>query len=197
MIVIASALLSNYCFFNLSPLRGNCMNKFVALFAIMLPVTQSATAATATGTMTVKANVTSSCVLNTTATGGSLGNTSLDFGSISSLAANVNSSTATTGAGAVNVLCNKGTGWTLAFNSGINSASGQRNMKGGAGGTDVLPYNLYSDSAYNNKIEAATAFTGTGTGIVQSTQVFGQIPGGTVLPSVGSYEDTVTMTLTY
>ncbi|SDB91003.1 Csu type fimbrial protein [Acinetobacter boissieri] len=173
------------------------MNKFVALFAIMLPVTESATAATATGAMTVKATVTSSCVLNTSATGTKIGDTSLDFGSISSLAANVNASSATTGAGAVNVLCNKGTAWNLTFGTGDNAASGQRNMKGGAGGTDLLPYNLYSDSGYKTKIETATAFTGTGTGTVQSTQVFGQIPAGTVLPSVGSYLDTVTLTVTY
>lgn len=173
------------------------MNKFLALFATLLPLADSASAATTTGTMTVKATVTSSCVVNTSATGASLGNTSLDFGSVSSLAAGVDASTASTGGGAVNVLCNKGTGWSLVFDNGANAASSQRNMKGGSAGTDVLPYNLYTDSAHKTKIETATAFTGTGTGVVQSTPVFGQIPAGAVLPSVGSYVDTVTMTLTY
>ncbi|MBF7686144.1 spore coat protein U domain-containing protein [Acinetobacter sp. B10A] len=172
------------------------MNKFLSMFALLIPVADSAIAATTTGSMTVKANITSSCVLNTSATGASLGNTTLDFGSLSSLAANANAQTNASGAGAVNVLCNKGTAWNLSFDNGGNAASGQRNMKGGSG-NDVLPYNLYSDSAYSQKIDSSTILKGTGSGEVQSTQIFGQIPAGTILPSVGDYVDTVTLTVTY
>ncbi len=47
-----------------------------------------ANAATATGTLTVKATITNSCVLNTSATG-TTANAVLDFGTLSSLASNV------------------------------------------------------------------------------------------------------------
>ncbi|MBF7686711.1 Csu type fimbrial protein [Acinetobacter rathckeae] len=173
------------------------MNKFLSMLAILLPVADSASAATTNGAMTVKAQITSSCVINTSATGGSMGNTTLDFGSLSSLATDANASTAASGNGAVNVLCNKGTAWNLTFDGGANAASGQRQMIGGAAGTDVLPYNLYSDAGYKNKIDTSTVLSGTGTGQVQATQVFGKIPAGTVLPSVGSYVDTVVLTVNY
>lgn len=73
-----------------------------------------ANAATATGTLTVKATITNSCVLNTSVTG-TTANAVLDFGTLSSLASNVDADTTTTGGTAIKVLCNNTVPWTLAL----------------------------------------------------------------------------------
>ncbi|MFY0084261.1 spore coat protein U domain-containing protein, partial [Acinetobacter baumannii] len=44
---------------------------------------------------------------------------------------------------------------------------------------------------------STTAYSGTGTGAVQTVNVYGRIPAGSTLPSAGSYVDTVTVTVTY
>ncbi|MEQ1123761.1 spore coat protein U domain-containing protein, partial [Acinetobacter seifertii] len=87
----------------------------------------AANAATATGTLTVKATITNSCVLNTSATG-TTANAILDFGTLSSLASNVDADTTTTGGTAIKVLCNNTVPWTLSFDGGQNVLSTQRRM---------------------------------------------------------------------
>ncbi|MFW1762453.1 spore coat U domain-containing protein [Acinetobacter calcoaceticus] len=164
----------------------------VALFSL-----NSANAATATGTLTVKATVTNSCVLNTSATG-TTANAVLDFGTLSSLASNVDVDTTTTGGTSIKVLCNNTVPWTLAFDAGQNAQTTQRRMIGGATSNEYIPYNLYSDSGHATAIGiATTAYSGTGSGAVQTVNVYGRIPAGSTLPSAGSYLDTVTITVTY
>ncbi len=153
-------------------------------------------AATAGGSLTVKATVTASCVINTSSTGTETGSV-LDFGSVSSFTKDVDKNTSSTGGSQVGVLCNNGTGWTLAMDGGSNiSGTTQRRMAGGS--TEYIPYNLYSDSGYTTAIGVnTTALSGTGTGTLQSYDIYGRIPAGSTLPSVGAYSDTVTMTITY
>ena len=69
---------------------------YLSAFAVGLSSLNAANAATATGTLTVRATVTNSCVLNTSATG-TTANAVLDFGTLSSLAGNVDADTTTTG----------------------------------------------------------------------------------------------------
>ncbi len=57
---------------------------YLSAFAVGLSSLNAANAATATGTLTVRATVTNSCVLNTSATG-TTANAVLDFGTLSSL----------------------------------------------------------------------------------------------------------------
>ncbi|HBM2886502.1 MULTISPECIES: spore coat U domain-containing protein [Klebsiella] len=153
-------------------------------------------AATATGTLTVKATVTASCTINTSATGTTT-DAVLDFGTVSSFAANTDANTSTAGGSQVGVLCNNGTSWALALDGGQNSrGSSQRQMSGGT--SELIPYDLYTDSGYTNAIGiSTTALSGTGTGSEQKYDIYGRIPAGSTLPSVGSYIDTVTMTITY
>ncbi|AMX19829.1 Spore Coat Protein U domain protein [Acinetobacter pittii] len=157
----------------------------------------AANAANAAGTLTVKATIANSCVLNTSATG-TTSNAILDFGTLSSLANNVDADTTTTGGTAIKVLCNNTVPWTLAFDGGKNAQSSQRNMIGGATSNEYIPYNLFSDTGRATAIGiSTTAYSGTGTGNVQTVNVYGRIPAGTTLPSAGSYVDTVTVTVTY
>ncbi|MCU4363291.1 MULTISPECIES: Csu type fimbrial protein [Acinetobacter] len=176
------------------------MNKsLICLSAVAMGLMSinAANAATATGTLTVKATITNSCVLNTSATG-TTANAVLDFGTLSSLASNVDADTTTTGGTAIKVLCNNTVPWTLAFDAGKNAQSTQRRMIGGATSNEYIPYNLFSDTGRATAIGIATsAYSGTGTGNVQTVNVYGRIPAGTTLPSAGSYLDTVTVTVTY
>ena len=175
------------------------MKKSLILSVITLGLMSinAANAATATGTLTVKATITNSCVLNTSATG-TTANAVLDFGTLSSLASNVDADTTTTGGTAIKVLCNNTVPWTLAFDGGKNAQSTQRNMIGGATSDEFIPYNLFSDSNRATAIGiATTAYSGTGNGAPQTVNVYGRIPAGSTLPSAGSYVDTVTVTVTY
>ncbi|URM42268.1 MULTISPECIES: spore coat U domain-containing protein [Acinetobacter] len=169
----------------------------LSLIAVGLFSINAANAATATGTLTVKATVTNSCVLNTSATGTTT-NAVLDFGTLSSLASNVDADTTTTGGTSIKVLCNNTVPWTLAFDAGKNAQTTQRRMIGGATSNEYIPYNLFSDTGHATAIGiATTAYSGTGTGNVQTVNVYGRIPAGSTLPSAGSYVDTVTITVTY
>jgi len=175
------------------------MKKSLILSAITVGLMSlnAAHAATATGTLTVKATITNSCVLNTSATG-TTANAVLDFGTLSSLASNVDADTTTTGGTAIKVLCNNTVPWTLAFDAGKNAQTTQRRMIGGATSNEYIPYNLFSDTNRATAIGiATTAYSGTGTGAPQAINVYGRIPAGSTLPSAGSYVDTVTVTVTY
>ncbi len=79
-----------------------------------------------------------------------------------------------------------------------NAQTTQRRMIGGATSNEYIPYNLYSDTGRATAIGiATTAYSGTGSGAVQTVNVYGRIPAGSALPSAGSYVDTVTITVTY
>ncbi|WP_151821532.1 Csu type fimbrial protein [Acinetobacter oleivorans] len=175
------------------------MKKSLILSVITLGLMSinAANAANATGALTVKAAITNSCVLNTSATG-TTANAVLDFGTLSSLAGNVDADTTTTGGTSIKVLCNNTVPWTLAFDGGKNAQSTQRNMIGGASNNEYIPYNLFSDTNRSIAIGiATTAYSGKGTGTPQTVNVYGRIPAGSTLPSAGSYVDTVTVTVTY
>ncbi len=164
-----------------------------AAFSVFtLPAVQ---AATATGSLSVTATLAASCTVNTSTTGTTT-NAVLNFGTITSMAANIDASTSSTGGSKVTVLCSNGTAWTIAMNSGNNVSGTQRRMTGGS--SEYVPYNLYSDSARTTAIGInTTALSGTGSGALQSYDIYGRIPAGSTLATPGTYTDTVTMTLTY
>ncbi|SPL69306.1 Csu type fimbrial protein [Acinetobacter stercoris] len=176
------------------------MKKFIfclSLVSSSIMTTETVLAANATGTLTVKATITASCAVNTNATGTTT-NAVLDFGTQNSFAANVDANTSSTDGTKIGVLCNNGTSWTLTADGGKNAAASQRNMIGGTAGTELIPYNLYSDSKYATAINVGgTVQAGSGTGALQSYDIYGRIPAGTQLPSVGTYLDTVQLTVTY
>lgn len=163
---------------------------------IGLAISSSCFAAEATGTLTVQATIVSSCAVNTSATG-TISEAKINFGdSISSFSSNVDVDTASTSGSGVTVLCNNGTIWSLASDSGLNASSTQRRMSGGS--SEYIPYDLYSDSNYSNIVTSGIEIAGgTGTGSTQDVVIYGRIPSGTALPTAGTYTDTVTLTVTY
>jgi len=157
---------------------------------------QPAIADTVTGNGTVTATVTATCDLVAAPT--------IAFGTISglsTLAADV------TAQGTITVACSTGASYTVYIGDGANRVapgSGNRQMANGAG---RLPYQLYKTNAYATIWDATggTSTTGgsggvngTGTSANQNLTVYGRIAAGTAVPAVlGSYSDTVLITVTY
>lgn len=145
-------------------------------------------------TYTANFIITGTCQLITTS--------KVDFGNLNQgvLAAAVN------GTGGVTVNCNNGTPYTVYLGDGGQriTGSGYRQMKNG---TALLAYQLYKDSAHTtiwDNIGGPTTtggsggVNGTGTGTNQSLTVYAQIPAGTTVPgTLGTYTDTVVVTVAY
>lgn len=152
-------------------------------------------ATTVTGSLSVTATLAASCTINTSTTG-TVTNAVLNFGTVTSMASDIDTGTSSAGGNKITVLCSNGTAWTIAMNAGNNVSGSQRRMAGGI--SEYIPYNLYSDSSRSTAININTsALSGTGTGTLQSFDIYGRIPAGSTLVSPGNYTDTVTMTLTY
>jgi spore coat protein U-like protein len=105
--------------------------------------------------------------------------------------------------GTVSYSCaNSGSTASIALDEGANgsgngTATPLRNLKSGS---NMLPYNLYLDSAYANvwgNDPDVNEYTGlTQDGNTYSVTVYGQIPAGATAP-VGTYTDTVTATINF
>jgi spore coat protein U-like protein len=139
--------------------------------------------------------VPSLCQLNSTST--------VDFSNINDISTTKRDYTAQ---GAVNSTCNYGTPYSIYLGDGNNRIPGgfRRMTKGN---NEYIPYQLYKDSNYSTVWDATGGVTnvggaggvsGTGTGSVQSTPVYGKIPQGTSIASTpGNYSDSVVVTVTY
>ena len=136
---------------------------------------------TATATIAVSANVTTSCTL---------GASSLPFGNYT---AAVNNTTTV-----VVATCTLGTPYNVGLDAGLGVGATVTLRKMTLGG-GTLNYALYSDSAHSliwGTTIGTNTVVGTGNGLPQAINVYGQIPGSqNVAP--GSYTDTVTATITY
>ena len=96
--------------------------------------------------------------------------------------------------------CTPGTSYNVGLNEGTGGGTiaGGRHMKPAAG-TQVLTYQLYSDSARNaiwGNTPGTDTVTGVGTGIAQDHTVFGAVPAAQVVPA-GDYQDTITVRVYY
>ena len=137
-----------------------------------------AAAGTATTTFTVSATVVATCGVSAT---------SLAFGSYTGSSAVDQTST-------ISVTCSNGAAYSVALNDGANASGSTRRMTGGA--SNYLTYEMYSDASRTTVWNASAPVSGTGTGSAQSLTVYGRIPSGQNAV-VGSYSDTVQVTVTY
>jgi spore coat protein U-like protein len=158
--------------------------KIAAAALFLLPFAGASHAATATSTFSVQMTVTSSCVINSTAT--------LNFGSQGVLVANVN------GTSALAVQCTNTTPYNIGLDQGQGSGAtvAARKMSSGA---NTITYTLYSDTnrtvLWGNTVGTNTV-SGAGNGASQSYTIYGQVPPQNT-PTPAVYTDTVTVTVTY
>jgi spore coat protein U-like protein len=155
----------------------------IVCVGILASNVQPAAAATANATLTITATVISACTVT---------NGTVAFGNYSPVdSANVDQT------GTFTVACTKGTGATVGLATGNNSLAGARRM---TNGVEFLTYELYKEAARTNVW--ANALTGLVTllpaasNAPQTLTVYGRIaPGQNV--AIGSYTDSVSITVTY
>ncbi|MGN7916040.1 Csu type fimbrial protein [Lysobacter sp. 22409] len=96
----------------------------------------------------------------------------------------------------IGLVCSGRTAWQIGLNNGLYASGATRRMRNGAG--QFVVYELYRNSPrtlrWGNTLGSDT-LTGTGTGAAQSLPVYGRV--GAQAPSIGSYSDTITVTVTY
>jgi spore coat protein U-like protein len=116
----------------------------------------------------------------------------LNFGSTPGLLTALNASSN------LSVICTSGDPYTIAMGPGQapGATTSTRQMLGPGG---LISYSLFRDSARSlnwGNNSGVDTYSGTGTGAAQSIPVYGQVPPQTV-PSPGTYQDTVIVTLTF
>ena len=153
--------------------------------ATLLTVGSSAQAETQTTSFNVTASVVSACAVSAA---------NLAFGNYDPLAV-----TNTDGTTTVTVTCSLLAPYNLGISAGgYGTGVSARKMQIGAG-TDTLNYTLFRDAlrTLNWGVTVGTdTLSGVGTGLAVPTTVYGRIPSAQNAP-IGSYSDTVTVTVTY
>jgi spore coat protein U-like protein len=117
--------------------------------------------------------------------------TDLDFGTINGFLTGNHDSTST-----IQVSCVSGTSYKVGLDDGAHYSAPDRRMQGPGG---YISYALYRDSGRSQlwgDASGANAASGTGTGNPQNYTVYGRVPPQTT-PSAGTYQDTVTVNVTY
>jgi spore coat protein U-like protein len=165
------------------------MNAITRLFGLGIIVFAGSfsSASTSTNTFTVSATVSAACVIGTN---------NLAFPSYSPT-----SSSNTDGSTTLNVTCTNGTAYTVGLDAGTGSGSTieTRKMTGASAGSS-LAYSLYSNSN-RTSVWGSTVGTntvaGTGSGAAQSLTVYGRIPANQTSVAATTYNDTITVTVTF
>ncbi|MCP4071578.1 MAG: spore coat U domain-containing protein [Hyphomicrobiales bacterium] len=152
--------------------------------AITVMSALSVDAATVTDTFTAQIIITDDCSIVSAG--------DLDFGSAGILAANVDA-TAT-----LSVQCTNTTPYDIGLDAGVGSGAttAVRRMSAGA---ETVDYLMFSDAGritnWGNNVSTDTV-TGAGDGSAITHTIYGRVPAQTT-PSSGTYQDTVTVTVTY
>ncbi|WP_043765273.1 Csu type fimbrial protein [Algiphilus aromaticivorans] len=142
-------------------------------------------AATETDTFEVTATVVSACTVTAS---------DLNFGNYDPLAALPTDATTT-----VSVTCSLLAPYDIGLNAGLHGGAVTSREMQISGDTDRLDYLLSQDLAHTtnwgNTVDTDTV-AGVGTGLSVPTTIYGRIPAAQNVP-VGSYADTITVTVTF
>lgn len=129
----------------------------------------------------VTANVSSQC---------SVSASTLDFGTVGLLTANTDNTSALT------VQCANGVAYQVGLDNGQHATGTTRRLQGPGG---FVTYELYRNTTrtqrWGSTLNSDTV-AGSGNGSNQGLTVYGRVPGQTT-PSAGTYNDTITVTVTY
>ena len=98
----------------------------------------------------------------------------------------------------IQVQCTNTTPYTIGLDAGTGASATVASRKMTSGGA-VVNYSLYTDAGHSTvwgNTPGTDTVAGTGSGAAQSITVFGLVPVQTT-PAPGTYNDTVTVTVTY
>ena len=157
----------------------------ISFIAAFLAVSSdSVLATTTTTTFQSQIVIQAQCVIVSAST--------LNFGTQGVLSANVDQTST------IQVQCTNTTPYNIGLNAGTGAGATVAVRKMTSGGATVN-YSLYTDAGrstvWGNTVGTDTV-SATGNGAAQSTTVFGRVPVQTT-PAAGTYNDTVTVTVTY
>lgn len=112
---------------------------------------------------------------------------------------NPTSASNTDGTTTVAVLCTSGTPYSVALDKGTSGSSVTARRMVLTAGSDLLPYQLFSDSGRSSNWGSTVgtdAVAGSATGVAQTLTIYGRIPAGASV-AAGVYTDTVTVSVNY
>jgi spore coat protein U-like protein len=160
-----------------------------ALAVVILAGGRTASAGSATSSLTVTATVPAVCVLSAG---------TLAFGNYDPVGANA--TTPLAGTSTFNVTCTKNTAYTVTLGTGANSASAvgtTRAMKDVGTGA-FLSYEIYTNNTYATVWNTTNTMGGTAasTSAIALT-AYGRIPAGQNVPAAAGYTDTVVSTVNF
>jgi spore coat protein U-like protein len=168
----------------ISKLQPRVCLKGALTAAALLQSGSASLAATTTSTFTVQVSITATCTINSAST--------LNFGTQGILSTNVDQTST------IAVTCSNTTPYNIGLDAGTGSGATVAVRKLTSGGATVN-YSLYSDAGratvWGNTVGTDTV-AGTGNGSSQNFTVYGRIPTQTT-PAPGTYNDTITVTVTY
>ncbi len=157
----------------------------VALVALAVGC-NSATAGTSSGTLTVTASVAAVCII---------GNATLAFGAYNPTGGAVLNGTTTT-----TLTCTLGTPYNIGMSAGAGTGA-TTTLRIMTSGTNTLGYKLFQNAGlttnWGNTVGTDTlSGTSSTSSLTNTITIYGQIPASEAA-AVGSYTDTVTMTVTF
>lgn len=165
----------------------------LALAIGALVMAGGAMAATDTANLGVGATVENACAIGAGTLGFGTLALEVNAGLGTVTAANHNADSGAT----ISIVCTNGASAAITAGLGANAAGSVRKM---ISGSDLLAYELYTDSGRGTVLDATTgsiAYTGTGAATTDKA-VYGRITGAQLAAAKkGSYADTVAMTITY
>jgi spore coat protein U-like protein len=145
-----------------------------------------AVAATATTTFPVTATVIDSCTVSASP---------FAFGNYNGIASGMHDAT-----GDISAICTVGTSYTVALDAGLGTGATQANRKLTGPASAELNYGLFTDAArstiWGDNTGGTGWLVGSGSGVAQAATIYGRIPPGQPA-TVGSYSDTIMLTLSY
>lgn len=155
----------------------------IAVAAICAGADRTLTASTSTATLTVQAQVLGEC---------SATNATLDFSTYDPLSSgNLDQSTT------IAVTCTKGTTASIGLDLGSHASGSTRQM---SNGTDAIAYELYSDAGrstvWGNSAATDVDLAAAPSNSARTVTIYGRAAGSQNV-GVGSYSDSVTITLTF
>lgn len=167
-----------------SVLTNKICHLFLGLALALILLVPQANATTATGTFSSSVTIQANCAVITT--------NALSFGAQGILIANVDTSAS------VVLQCSNSTPYNVGLNAG-STAGGSVATRLMTDGTNTVAYKMYSDAGYTtvwgNTVGTDTVGS-TGNGAQQTLTIYGRVPPQTT-PGPATYNDTVTVTITY
>lgn len=92
--------------------------------------------------------------------------------------------------------CSKGSSASIVLSNGLYASGGLRRMR--TGSDSYLDYNLFKDAGRNNVWNDANAIQYVASSSVPQTfTIYGQVPSGQDNVAIGSYTDTITITVMF